>query len=124
MIFTIQQDDYQTNPTVPKLNPRRDSFATRVISDEPFLPRRVKRLVAVAGDRAPAFLPEALRAQHDGVVPVGHIAVAGDNPHSQGSAQFGYVNVDRVESVVIARLKRGRPHHSDEREYSGATLRP
>jgi signal peptidase I len=73
-----------------------------------WLTRRVKRTVAVPGDRAPTSLPEVLRQQHGGRVPVGHIAVAGDNPHSEGSAQFGYVGVERVESVVLGRLRKGR----------------
>ncbi len=70
--------------------------------------RRVKRIVAVAGDRAPAMLPERLRRQHGEVVPDGHVALAGDALVSEGSAQFGYIDVMRVESVVVRRLRRGR----------------
>jgi signal peptidase I len=73
-----------------------------------WLSRRVKRIVAVAGDRPPASLPQGFQRQAGGRVPAGHVAVAGDNPHSEGSAQFGYVGVERVESVVIGRLRKGR----------------
>lgn len=70
--------------------------------------RRVKRVVAVAGDHAPTSLPEALRQRHDGIVPAGHMSLAGDARVSEGSTEFGYIDVQRVESVVIRRLwKRG-----------------
>lgn len=73
-----------------------------------WLNRRVKRIVAVAGDRAPAEVPQGFQQQGGGRVPAGHVAVAGDNPHSEGSAQFGYVRLERIESVVIGRLRKGR----------------
>lgn len=73
---------------------------------ETWLSRRVKRVVATSGDRAPITLPPTLRREHHGLVPIGHFAVAGDNPNSEGSAQFGYVAIDRIESVVVRRLRR------------------
>jgi signal peptidase I len=72
------------------------------------LRRRLKRIVAIEGDQAPSSLPQILRQRHHGRVPPGHVAVAGDNPHSEGSAQLGYVEVEQVESVVIGRLRKGR----------------
>lgn len=89
VVFTVRPDDYEDRSPAPPN-------------------RRVKRIVATAGDRAPATLPERLRSLHNGFVPAGHIALAGDAPVSEGSAEFGYINVGRVESVVVKRLRRGR----------------
>jgi signal peptidase I len=90
VVFRVYPSDY------PNLRDPRSAW----------LSRRVKRVVATSGDRAPAALPPTLRQRHDGVVPPGYFAVAGDNPNSEGSAEFGYVAVDRVDSVVVRRLRR------------------
>jgi signal peptidase I len=71
------------------------------------LQRRVKRVVATSGEPAPPSLPASLRCLHDGNVPDRHVALAGDASVSEGSAQFGYIGVDRIESVVVGRIRRG-----------------
>jgi hypothetical protein len=72
-------------------------------SGRPFhIERLVKRVVAVAEELAPQWLLETGRLSP--VVPRGHVAVAGDGDRSSSSAQFGYVPVSRIESVVIRRL--------------------
>lgn len=71
-----------------------------------WLSRRVKRVVATQGHDAPGPLRYKLTQGHNGLVPPGHVAVAGDNPHSESSADFGYVEIERVESVVVRRLGR------------------
>jgi hypothetical protein len=38
------------------------------------------------------------------VVPEGHVALAGDGERSASSAQFGYVSLERIESLVMRRL--------------------
>ena len=111
VVFTVNRSDYED---------QRSSVAGR----------RLKRIVAVGGDRAPELLPEALRRRHGGSVPRGHIALAGDAPVSEGSAQFGYINVARIESVVIGRVRRRRPQtvsHDQARSASAdyfSTLGP
>lgn len=97
VVFTIDRSDFE------ELG-RRASWDAE--AEPTGLNRRVKRIVAIAGERAPASLPRVLRERHGGRVPLRHIAVAGDSPNSQGSAQLGFIDVDRVESVVISRLRR------------------
>jgi signal peptidase I len=77
--------------------------------------RRVKRITAVAGDCAPANLPERLRRLHNGLVPYGHVALAGDAAVSEGSSEFGYINIERIESVIVRRLRRGKPNVENSR---------
>ena len=62
----------------------------------------VKRVAAVAGDPAPAWLGAA----PDERVPEGHVAVSGDTGRSRDSRHFGYVRADRVTGVVVARLPK------------------
>jgi signal peptidase I len=67
--------------------------------------RLVKRVAAVAGDPAPAWLGTAPGER----VPAGHVAVSGDAGRSRDSRHFGYVRADSVTGVVVARLPRRRP---------------
>lgn len=60
---------------------------------------RIKRVVAVAGDPLPAWLPGGPSA----TVPAGHLVVTGDNPNSEDSRHFGPVR----ESAVLGVLRRG-----------------
>ena len=62
---------------------------------------RIKRVVAVAGDPPPAWLPGL---DPSATVPVGHFVVTGDNPNSEDSRHFGPV----PESAVLGLLRRGR----------------
>jgi signal peptidase I len=114
VVFRVYPTDYQDEPRPVESSQRPEPIVLAAEEAPTVLLRRLKRIVAVAGGRAPASLPQALRQGHDGLVPPGHIAVAGDSPNSEGSAQFGYVDVDRVESVVIGRLRRGRPQQATE----------
>jgi signal peptidase I len=99
IVFTVDSDDFD-----------QETF--------PAHRRRVKRIVAAAGDLAPEALPERLTSRHNGFVPVGHVAVAGDAPASQGSAEFGYIQLERVESVIIKRLRGGRHRALGDKEES------
>ena len=65
----------------------------------------VKRVVAVAGDAEPAFLPDWAR-RPEGVVRAGELIVLGDNPESSwDSRQFGAVRAERVLGVVLRPLR-------------------
>jgi signal peptidase I len=66
------------------------------------LARLVKRVAAVAGDPAPAWLHAAAGER----VPPGRIAVSGDAGRSRDSRHFGYVRTESVTGVVVARLPR------------------
>lgn len=68
--------------------------------------RRIKRVVAIAGDSAPPWLTEG--GNLEAVVPEGHVALDGDSQRSSSSAQFGYVPVTDIESVVVRRLATRR----------------
>ena len=59
---------------------------------------RIKRVAAIGGEPAPAWLglPDPT------VVPPGCLVVAGDNPHSQGSRQLGFIPL----TVVLGRVTR------------------
>jgi signal peptidase I len=58
---------------------------------------RVKRVAAIAGDRVPEWAHAALGA---GDVPIDHVVVAGDNPHSQDSRQLGFIPTSAVIAIV------------------------
>jgi signal peptidase I len=77
------------------------------------LSHRIKRVIAVAGERAPRWLVEAQGLTP--VVPTGCVALDGDAERSESSAQFGYIPVGRIESIVIRRLTRAN------REGSGTS---
>jgi signal peptidase I len=62
--------------------------------------RLVKRVAAVAGEPAPAWLGAAPGER----VPDGHLAVSGDAGRSRDSRHFGYVRADSVTGVVVGRL--------------------
>ncbi|GAB3129495.1 S26 family signal peptidase [Microbispora hainanensis] len=67
-------------------------------------PLVIKRVVAVAGDAEPAFLPEWAR-RPDGVVGPGRLVVLGDNADfSWDSRQFGTVRAEQVLGVVLRPL--------------------
>lgn len=58
---------------------------------------RVKRVAALAGETVPAWAREALG---DGAVPIDHVVVAGDNPHSQDSRQLGFIPTTAIVAIV------------------------
>jgi signal peptidase I len=58
---------------------------------------RIKRIVAVAGDPIPHWLREPGRQ-----VPPGKLVVLGDNPNSEDSRRYGYVDVPAVIAIVRA----------------------
>lgn len=89
VVFRVVPDDYQSDVSLGALR------------------RRVKRVAAVAGDPAPTSLPSRLRRLHNGLVPEGHVALVGDALVSEGSGQFGYIPIGRIESVLVRRLRRG-----------------
>jgi hypothetical protein len=82
VLFRVSQRDY------PRLG------------QEPVPNYRIKLVAAVAGDPAPADLPAPLRAEHDGRVPRGHVAVRGTRDGSEGSGRLGYIRLDRIEGVA------------------------
>jgi Peptidase S24-like len=69
---------------------------------------RIKLVTATAGDQAPDNIPEPLRLLHRGLVPDGHIAVAGTRQDSESSASLGYIPLSRVDGVVRDALRRVR----------------
>jgi signal peptidase I len=58
---------------------------------------RIKRVVAVAGEPSPSWLDPGQR------VPPGKLVVLGDNPNSEDSRRYGYVDTAAVVAVVRAR---------------------
>ena len=111
VVFSVDRQAYEAvlDPTAPPDRPGRVVYGRG--EDPTALTRRLKRVIAVGGCPAPTVLPRHLREKYGGLVPPGHIAVAGDNPNSEGSAQFGYVALERVESVILGRLRRRRSAH-------------
>jgi signal peptidase I len=95
-----------------------DDYEDGVLPGRPW--RRVKRVVAVAGDSAPSSLPASLRRLYDGAVPEGHVALDGDALVSEGSAQFGYIGVERIESTVVRRLRRGNASQGSDTRIAHA----
>jgi signal peptidase I len=57
---------------------------------------RVKRVVAVAGEPTPTWVPATCAATAGGAVPAGCLVVQGDNIRSQDSRQLGFVSVNDV----------------------------
>ena len=70
------------------------------LGQEPVPNYRIKLVAAAAGDPAPADLPAPLRAEHDGRVPPGHVAVRGMSDDSEGSGRLGYIQLGRIEGVA------------------------
>jgi len=68
----------------------------------PELVHRVKRAVAIAGDTMPPAVAAALGIPAGGRVPSGKLVVLGDNPHSEDSRHYGFVD----EATVIAVISR------------------
>src|SRR4051794_36138555 len=68
---------------------------------------RVKRVVACAGDPVPAWMSERCRGG-DGRVPDGHVVVAGDAPRSEGSRELGFIAHERIQAVIVRRLRTRR----------------
>lgn len=61
----------------------------------------IKRVAAVAGERLPFAVPGHAEGS---VVPVGHLAVIGDNPgQSHDSRHHGYISVDHI----VGRVRQG-----------------
>jgi signal peptidase I len=58
---------------------------------------RIKRVIAGSGDPVPAS------AGGEGLVPMGYVAVAGDNPTSEDSRQLGLIPLGTVKAVVGGR---------------------
>jgi signal peptidase I len=84
----------------------RDDVVVFTAPGRPTEPARlVKRVAAVAGDPAPAWLGVTPGER----VPEGHVAVSGDAGRSRDSRHFGYVRADSVAGVVVARLPRRAP---------------
>lgn len=123
IVFAVDPGHYVHDSNSVSFGDRPERLLLAVGRNQVWLPRRLKRIIAVGGDPAPASLPMALTEQHGGVVPRDHIAVAGDNPNSEGSAQFGYVELAHVESVVIGRLRRGRARGTASRRTSAVAAR-
>ncbi len=67
---------------------------------------RVKRVAAVAGDALPGWLADGGRELRS--VPPGHVAVAGDNPHSEDSRQLGFIPLVTVVGFIPSARVRGR----------------
>ena len=63
-------------------------------------PYRVKRVAALAGDQVPDWLSVAVAPHQE--VPLGHLAIVGDNARSQDSRQLGFID----ERMVVARCER------------------
>jgi signal peptidase I len=59
------------------------------------LAHRVKRVAAIAGDPVPPWLDAA-----DPRVPDGKLVVLGDNPNSEDSRHYGYVDEAAIVGVV------------------------
>ena len=70
------------------------------LDDEEGLALRIKRVAAVESDPMPASLRSEPWAQGSAHVPRGKLVVAGDNPHSQGSRELGYIDEADVIAVV------------------------
>jgi signal peptidase I len=66
------------------------------------LPYRVKRVIAVAGDPAPPWLPVLPGIPAHDRVPPGTVVVLGDNPNSEDSRSYGWV----AESSILALVMR------------------
>lgn len=115
-IRTVSTGDVVVFPVFP------DDYEDGLFRGPPL--RRVKRVVAVAGDPAPASLPASLRRLCDGAVPDGHVALAGDALVSEGSAQFGYIGVERIESTVIRRLRGSNASHRLDTRAAHASASP
>jgi signal peptidase I len=69
-------------------------------------PWRIKRVVALAGDPAPNSVGnvDSLRA----VIPLGCLAVQGDNPRSETSERIGYIAVESVLGTANPRYRLPR----------------
>lgn len=65
---------------------------------------RIKRVVAVAGDRAPNRTENSLAA----TVPAGHLAVRGDNRRSETSEHLGYLPVESILGSAHPRHRLSR----------------
>lgn len=65
---------------------------------------RIKRVVAVAGDRAPNWTENSLGA----TVPAGHLAVRGDNRRSETSEHLGYLPVESILGSAHPRHRLSR----------------
>ena len=81
------------------------------------LPYRVKRVAAIAGDALPPWAgsePWAAGATH---VPPDMLVVAGDNRHSQGSRELGYIAARDTIAVIRGPRRRFRATGTVSRPY-------
>lgn len=62
---------------------------------------RIKRVAATAGDPVPEWLPAIHHRDLERFVPKDVVLVRGDAPGSEGSEQLGYINLSRVEGIVV-----------------------
>jgi signal peptidase I len=72
------------------------------------LPYRVKRVVAIAGDPAPPWLPVLPGTPAPDRVPPDMVAVLGDNPCSEDSRSYGWVSQASIVAHVTSTGGRGR----------------
>lgn len=77
-------------------------------------PRRsdwmIKRVAAMAGEPAPAVMLTSLAGPAELVVPLGQLAVLGDNPaRSLDSRHLGYISAERVLGRMVRSMPVGRP---------------
>jgi signal peptidase I len=87
---------------IPPRRGRVVVFTPPVGADPSDPPYRVKRVVAVAGDPAPTWVPGVGAGT---VVPAGKLAVRGDAPGSEDSRQYGLVPASSLRATVIGRLR-------------------
>jgi signal peptidase I len=77
---------------------------TERLGDDAHIPEWVvKRVAAVAGDRPPAVSEHSAEATLASV-PRGHVYLLGDAGMSMDSRHWGFVRVDELLGVVVARL--------------------
>ncbi|MEO7734529.1 MAG: S26 family signal peptidase [Kofleriaceae bacterium] len=73
---------------------------------------RVKRVIAIAGDPTPVWLGADPR------VPAGKLVVLGDNPDSEDSRHYGYVDQAAIVAVITDRSTDHCAHRSSDRDGS------
>jgi signal peptidase I len=87
-------------------------IAERFTSDVVY---RVKRIVAIAGDPAPPWLPALVGGQTLVRVPPGMVAVLGDNPRSADSREYGCVPERAILALVGRAARETSPGSPDLR---------
>ena len=77
------------------------------------LAHRVKRVAAIGGDPVPAWLDAA-----DPRVPDGKLVVLGDNPNSEDSRHYGFVDEAAIIGVITGRSSDRSAARSSDRDGS------